>query len=118
MFIRSLDQPLTDNGGCLHDIIGRDTDRGGRKPLPLKSSWMMHDRPIPPPRKTKVVFFLDDLVTGHSLCQAATMDQARAAQRELKAAGYRTLIREYRESEATLQAEESLRRHERQLGYR
>ena len=73
MFTASLDQEF-DGGGNLHDIVA-PKHPGGKKPLPLTSSWTMNERLPVPPRPTVIKYFIDER-GGDTVAKTATIWQA------------------------------------------
>jgi hypothetical protein len=97
----------------LHDLLGEKHEAGG--PQPLKSSWMMNERPPAPPRPTKTTFFLDNR-EGITVAQARTLTDAYTCQREHRRRGIRLFIRPFVLDEEQRQTEEANIRWKRQQG--
>jgi len=102
----SLDDKL-EGGGTRHDIIGFKCP-GGAKPRPLKSSWAMHDRTPPPPRKEKYIFYVDngDVTVSSADC----LEAAYACCVDLAKHGIKASIRPYKITEESLQEDERFKR--------
>lgn len=88
---------------------------GGRKPLPLKSSWMMRDRQITPPREPVTIFFLDDLSSDTTVARAADIDTAVECMVTLAKQGIRTYIRTFVLCEESYEEDKRLKRWKAQM---
>lgn len=97
------DQELIDN------VLHRESPAGAR-PRPLTSSWTMHDRQPPPPRKGFKRVYIDRLEDGLTICEATDVPAAKALLRSLRGQGIRAMIREEEFDEKRLQEEDRDRR--------
>lgn len=90
-------------------------DPRGMRPMPLKSSWHLHERFIAPPRKPVYRIYLDDS-NGVTLCFVDSKDDLLPAINEMKAAGHEPVVRPYLITDETLETEAQERRKKRQYG--
>lgn len=97
------------------------THPGGHKPRRVKSSWGINERTPPPPRPTKYLFMLDEILpdksTGNTIARAFSLEDAYACMTALKKENIRTVIRPVTIDEKFLQAETSHRKWLAQHGY-
>ena len=77
------------------------------KPRPLKSNWMMRWRQTPPTRPTTTKYFIDDLKTGETICEAVDLT---AAHEFVASYSGRCQIREEVFDELRLQSEDRERK--------
>ena len=118
MFIKSLDENLPEGGNNYHDMIAQwdYIDPRGKKPLPLRTAWHMHERDVAPPRKPVHMFFLDDRETGETLTKVTTVEALPDAIAALVAEGLNPVVRSHIINDKTLELEGQERRLSRQLG--
>jgi hypothetical protein len=102
----------------LYDKRGENDpyDRTGKRPLPLRSSWNMHERAPLPPRPEKIVYYLDDM-SGNSISQYNTLPDAERARKEFRRCGHKVIIRPFVISEESLQDDTSYRKWKSQHGH-
>ena len=87
---------------------------GGRKPLPLKSSWHLNERFPLPDRKPVYWFYIDDL-QGRSLCRCKDIETAYEYLESMLPE--RGVIRPVCIDEALLEEERQARKKKSQYGY-
>ena len=102
----------------LYDKRGENDpyDRTGKSPLPLRSSWNMHERAPLPPRPEKLIYYLDDM-SGNSISQYNTLPDAERARKEFHRCGHKVVIRPFVISEESLQDDTSYRKWKSQHGH-
>ena len=108
----SLDTPTNfgDGKGSLHDVIGNPHERNpydttGRKPMPLKSSWGMDDKPHARPKKPEIFYFIDG-ADGNTIT-ACGKDKGLATRTaaDLRRMGMQVVARPYLHDEEQLQTD-------------
>ena len=89
---------------------------GGRRPEPLKTTWMMREREVPPPRKTVHVFYLDEISSGTTVAQAADIESAVECMTKLAEHNILTYIRPFTICEESYEEDKLTRRWKAQIG--
>ena len=90
------------------------THPGGRKPKPLKTTWMMRSRELPPDRNT-ISYFAIDEIKGNQLTVAIarTIEAALECINENKGTNNPLCIRPVEITETDLRIEDKIRQQKR-----
>lgn len=91
-------------------------DRTGKRPMPLRTSWNMHERTPTADRVPVVQWFVDDS-EGVTVGRCSSESQAYAMVSDLMKSGSRCIVRPFVLCEETLSADRRTRKDRAQYGY-
>ncbi len=92
----------------INELYTDGTDQGGKKPKPLKTSWMMRNRICPPDRKSIEMIAVD--VDDETICMTDCLEKAISTCQAAIECGYNACIRPVVLSEKDFVKEETERK--------
>ena len=92
----------------INELYTDGKDHSGRKPKPLKTNWMLRERPLPPPRKTIEFIAVD--IDDETICITKDLETAIRTCQKVIEDGYNAIIRPVKMTEADMAKEERERK--------